>query len=338
MDCGGPDCPPCPEHYTCEVDADCQMDVCKEGICDATEDDHCENGVKDGDETDIDCGGSCPGCPMGYGCEEHDDCASEGIIFINCNENICGGIATCEDYSQNGHETDVDCGGPYCYPCGDGASCQSDEDCASGTCDQGACTAPDYTCDNDVKDGYETDVDCGGPVCGPCPDGHACTFSSDCETWCDQGACGDTCNDGVQNVYETDVDCGGGVCSPCDIGKGCEEDDDCFSEVCADGICDLAPTCGDGDQNDEETDVDCGGPACVPCDAGDSCLVNSDCATGKCSEDQECIYTVRYLQSSDASTTCDAPGAAVTIFTDVTLSPLGVVTVAFSLGETTEGY
>ena len=42
---------------------------------------HCGNGVMDGDETDIDCGGtSCPGCAESRGCSTFSDCLS-----LNCN-------------------------------------------------------------------------------------------------------------------------------------------------------------------------------------------------------------------------------------------------------------
>ena len=37
---------------------------------------HCQNGVKDGDESDVDCGGSCPACPQGKLCGGGADCAS----------------------------------------------------------------------------------------------------------------------------------------------------------------------------------------------------------------------------------------------------------------------
>src|SRR5690606_38023132 len=41
----------------------------------------------------------------------------------------------CEDGQQNGEETDVDCGGGECGPCGEGAACSDDSDCASNSCD-----------------------------------------------------------------------------------------------------------------------------------------------------------------------------------------------------------
>lgn len=72
----------------------------------------CDDGTQNGNETGIDCGGSCPPCPP-----------------------------TCDDGIQNGNETDIDCGGS-CPPC-------------SPTCDDG------------IQNGNETDIDCGGS-CTPC--------------------------------------------------------------------------------------------------------------------------------------------------------------------------
>ncbi|CAF4270510.1 unnamed protein product, partial [Rotaria sordida] len=47
----------------------------------------------------------------------------------------------------------------------------------------------------------ESDTDCGGEFCPPCPD-----------TW--EFA---TCNDKVWNGNETDKDCGGGTCPKCAV-------------------------------------------------------------------------------------------------------------------------
>jgi hypothetical protein len=38
--------------------------------------DHCKDGKRDVDESDIDCGGSCPGCAPGQHCFASTDCAS----------------------------------------------------------------------------------------------------------------------------------------------------------------------------------------------------------------------------------------------------------------------
>lgn len=36
----------------------------------------CTDGIKNGDETDVDCGGSCPRCAAGKSCQTRDDCQS----------------------------------------------------------------------------------------------------------------------------------------------------------------------------------------------------------------------------------------------------------------------
>ncbi len=46
---------------------------------------------------------------------------------------------TCIDNNKNQDETDVDCGGAVCGPCGDGGTCTVDGDCTSDACDNGVC-------------------------------------------------------------------------------------------------------------------------------------------------------------------------------------------------------
>lgn len=72
----------------------------------------------------------------------------------------------CTNFTRDGSETDVDCGGPDCFPCDSGGSCQRDEDCGNGRCDGQLCW--DLTCFDGVKNGNEALVDCDGE-CKPCP-------------------------------------------------------------------------------------------------------------------------------------------------------------------------
>lgn len=121
------------------------------------------------------------------------------------------------------------------------------------------------TCFDDVKDGTETDVSCGG-LCAGCSAGKMCNAGSDCDSGvCASGTCKEpTCDDGVKNSGETDVDCGRGCAGRlCADGKGCEVAANCGSRVCWAGRC-QAPTCTDGVENGDETGVDCGGP-CSDC-------------------------------------------------------------------------
>jgi Collagen triple helix repeat (20 copies) len=55
------------------------------------------------------------------------------------NTGICDGsgscvAATCSDARKDGSETDTDCGGPTCAPCGTGKQCSTGNDCFSGVC------------------------------------------------------------------------------------------------------------------------------------------------------------------------------------------------------------
>lgn len=80
------------------------------------------------------------------------------------------------------------------------------------------CTPPGTpTCTDGIKNGSETDVDCGGSCVAKCQNGKACGASTDCvSNLCSGGICqaAPTCTDGVKNGTETGVDCGGS-CPAC---------------------------------------------------------------------------------------------------------------------------
>lgn len=75
----------------------------------------------------------------------------------------------------------------------------------------------EHACDNGIKDGLESDVDCGGPTCGACTDNLACTNSNDCTSGvCSGSICqAPTCSDGVYNGSEVSIDCGGSCNGTC---------------------------------------------------------------------------------------------------------------------------
>jgi hypothetical protein len=119
--------------------------------------------------------------------------------------------------TDNG-ETDVDCGGENCWPCGTGKVCNEDSDCMSNNCDDGFCSAP--SCSDGVKNQNEADVDCGGPCDTLCTENSTCFSDSDCESnWCYESfgisTCKTpTCDDGFLNGEELGIDCGG-PCGAC---------------------------------------------------------------------------------------------------------------------------
>jgi hypothetical protein len=164
---------------TCEDDADCHGGTCLPGF-NFCVDPRCSNGVKDGEETSVDCGG--PSCEWCDGqsldqlfCGKHSDCSTNSCIDFGGNK-VCAAPA-CPDGRWNGFESDVDCGAGTCQLCAYNQDCNSHDDCAGGmvckgfceveSCTDRVCVAP--TCDNGVKDGHETWVDCGGDECGACP-------------------------------------------------------------------------------------------------------------------------------------------------------------------------
>ena len=245
----------------------------------------CSDGVKNGDETDVDCGGSCGDCQPGKACNQAADCDS-GV----CTGGVCQ-AAQCNDGVQNGTESAVDCGGPSCPDCQPGQSCDDGGDCNSGVCSGNVCQTP--KCNDGVRNGTETDTDCGGGTCPDCQIGDQCKVGSDCVT----NVCGPPffhgfgtcktaeCDDGVKNGAETDVDCGGGLCPLCDVGDMCFGGDDCVTGVCSGPsfihFC-QAPTCTDNVMNGNETDVDCGGGTCPKCDDFEKCWLDSDCVSNFC--------------------------------------------------------
>lgn len=182
--------------------------------------------------------------------------------------------------------TDVGCGGTENPPCENGKKCAVGKDCVSKYCDNGVCATPpasqqdgatpdtsgppSYT--DGIKNGPETDVDCGGPAEGAgfkaCADGKKCLVATDCTSLvCDPGK--KTCNaptygDGVKNGDESAVDCGGNPANPgwvgCGAGIACNAHRDCASDGCGyDKKCALyrscanhfgGDTCGSGEENE----------------------------------------------------------------------------------------
>ena len=144
----------------------------------------CNDNMRNGDETDVDCGGSCPArCQTGQHCLTMNDCTSQV-----CDANMTCAAPACNDGVQNGDETDIDCGGPSCgglnQLCATGQHCLVAMDCASFVCDLNlhTCSAP--ACNDGVQNGDETDTDCGGPSCDGlndlCANGKRCLMGMDC--------------------------------------------------------------------------------------------------------------------------------------------------------------
>ena len=197
----------CGTGASCASGTSCASGVCTGGHCAAAT---CSDGVKNGNETGIDCGGgTCPACATGVACLVPSDCINKV-----CTLNVCA-AATCSDLVQNGNETDVDCGGGTCAACANGKACRIGSDCASKVCSGGVCLVP--TCSDGIKNGSETGIDCGGGTCPACATGVACNVNSDCVS-------GDACVAGVCTVLQAQ-------------GTACTLSSQCLTGSCADGFC-----------------------------------------------------------------------------------------------------
>lgn len=160
----------------------------------------------------------------------------------------------------------------------------------AGSCDASdVSNTPVPSCTDGVKNGPETDVDCGG-ACGACAQGKACVAATDCrspDVCVAQKCVAPSCTDSVKDGTETDVDCGGS-CMSCPAGKSCAAAADCQSGVCSGTQC-QAPSCTDSIKNSTETDVDCGG-SCGGCAVGKACGLDTDCNGSVCSAAKVCTY------------------------------------------------
>jgi hypothetical protein len=119
-------------------------------VCSASS---CTDGLKNGSETGVDCGGACTAtCVDNTACLDNTDCTSG---FCDTSLDQCK-PAHCNNGSQDGGlgETGIDCGG--------------------------SCRACITSCTNGVKDGSETDIDCGGGTCPDCFGAKTCSSGADC--------------------------------------------------------------------------------------------------------------------------------------------------------------
>lgn len=204
-------------------------------------------------------------------CRSNDGCGgSEQCIFFRCRP------PTCADGRIDGLETDVDCGGAHCAPCGEQALCLHDGDCQSRDCVDHRCVEP--TCTDGLLNGFETDVDCGGAACPKCSLGAACELASDCV----MGACAD----GHCSTTETGTCPGaicGGTCSDLRVdplncgrcGTVCPAPQACVAGQCASACLGGATSCGGTCVDTTSNPRHCGG-CDRPCGAGATC-VNSSC-------------------------------------------------------------
>jgi hypothetical protein len=142
------------------------------------------------------------------------------------------------------------------------------------------CAAP--ACHDGVKNGQETDIDCGGPVCPKCANGLGCLVASDCVTdFCDTlKLCGPappstpcTAPAACASNFCVDDGVGGKVCclTACGSNLACNPGDGlCYASCTTDANCVATTYCS------TPTSLCLPKvPAASPCTAADQCLSGS---------------------------------------------------------------
>ena len=265
---------PCNSGEKCAGAPDCASAFCFDGLCKTTAP---ADGVKNGDETDVDCGGSnAPACANLKNCAVKADCTS-GV----CTNKICQ-VPTSTDTVQNGDETGVDCGGtttsaPKCLA---GSGCLTNADCDKIKCDtvQKMCLPASHT--DGIKNFGETGTDCGGDALpATCAVGGGCAVLADCtNTKCNAVAL--VCDppsktDDIQNGTETDKDCGGGA--PTNAPR-CAEDLKCTLDTdCAGAFCSKAGKCISGESCRAPNDATAGIVTCGKRETGEAAYAHQSC-------------------------------------------------------------
>jgi plastocyanin len=225
----------------------------------------------------------------------------------DCRVAVCDGLGQESSLADDADvgDDDLECttdgcddGAPSHVPVAVGTPCNQDGGVVCNPA--GLCVAAG--CANQVLDGAETDVDCGGGECPGCGTGDVCMMGSDCvDKVCLEMQCAPpSCDDGVKNGVETGTDCGGG-CPGCPGGSACGLAADCDSGVCTNLLCQYA-NCIDGILNGSETGSDCGG-FCPGCNDGAFCIADDDCLSLKCTggicQPATCLDNVRNATETD---------------------------------------
>jgi len=265
------------------------------GVCS-----NCTNGIKDSDETDIDCGGSCPLKCNGQACADGAECKSTFCADGVCCNGACGANAVCKSCDLPGKAgtcsvvtnglTDPDscmsgyaCNGTAngsCELIGNkkllGEACASSNECFNGRCSAGGFCGlgkgdpcdESYTC---------VTKQCTNNVCIGCTSNAQCD-SKACDT--NVNACkiplGEPCGSLLLGL----PGCAAGSCKDglCKLANGgaCTKNTDCV------GFCNAEMKCKACANN-----ADCGnggvctnGACLLP--QGSRCATGVQCASGMC--------------------------------------------------------
>jgi hypothetical protein len=288
----------------------------------------CDDGVKDGTETDVDCGGNVAGCatrcPVGKKCLAGSDCQSGFCADGVCCATACSGL-TCQACSAaaKGQGADGVCGpvavgkDPHGNCSDQGvAMCKESGGCnGSGMCSTYAsgtqCAPP--SCNGTVLTKPET---CANMTCtAPAPP------TQDCAPYlCSAGACTTTCTTDAQCAATAYCDASHHCQPKLPAGSStCSAGDQCTSGACgANGVC-CAATCAHVGGACGATGCAAGTGACTYPASGTACgssctgnqLSSSTCdGAGSCvaGTPAPCAANLTCASSSACNTSCGAAG------------------------------
>jgi len=104
---------------------------------------------KNQNESDIDCGGSCPKCSNDKSCRLDTDCQSDFCSF-----GFCKTKDICSDGKLSPGESDVDCGGVCPTKCSEGKYCEKNENCGTSLecISKKCCKEGDKDCDGIIDE------------------------------------------------------------------------------------------------------------------------------------------------------------------------------------------
>jgi hypothetical protein len=253
----------------------------------------CTDGKKDGNETDTDCGGSCPPCANGKMCLVQGDCTS---MVCSSSTHTCS-TPTCSDGVQNGTETDTDCGGGSCPACADNKKCKANTDCVDMNC-------------------------MGSPgVCTPKAQGAACGGNAECATGnCVDSVCCNTPAASCSGCKQCNLAGFLGTCKP--VPMGSDPHTTCALSV---PTCQLAKCAGDGTCN-APVGTSCGASTCTAgtetdqtCGAGGVC----QSPTTMCSPFSCGATTCNNMCNTSTNAGCDASHYCATVSSCATKLPNG---------------
>jgi Lamin Tail Domain len=226
---------PCTTVAECSgSDTECGKRTCKDGTCGV---DFTAAGTALAAQTAKDClKAVCDGAGATKSIPENTDTPDDGN---DCTDDTCAaGVPT---FTAKAAGSACSMGAKKCTMESTCVECIVGADCASSVCDATTSTCAPAGCGDKVKNGTESDVDCGGAACPPCATGQKCAAGSDCVGGsCAGMMCAPTCTDGLKNNGEADVDCGGPCAVKCDVTKACASGSDCKTGSCVAQACSCA--------------------------------------------------------------------------------------------------